>query len=154
MIQVRTHLDIPPSQARWEMLMGLAEITAKDNAYWYGGHLDQGVQPPCCLACAEPRIRYVTPPLGSVQDCQNFWTAAQVLARGKANCIDASAYDVGAARASGKDQTAYVYLEPVGTPIFPGDPFSTLDFHAWAVINGEYVDSSAKLNNPAGCDCG
>lgn len=154
MIQVRMHLTIPPSEARWAALMALAEITANDNAYWYGGQLDQGVEPPCSLACAVPKVRYVTPPPGRQQDCQNFWTAAQVLARGKGNCIDASAYDVGVVRATGQDPTAYVYLEPVGMPMVAGDPFSTLDFHAWAVINGVAVDSSANLNNDAGCGCG
>ena len=154
MIQVRMHLTIPPSEARWAALMALAEVTANNNAYWYGAELDQGVVPPCCLACAQPKVRYAAPPPGRQQDCQNFWSAPQVLARGKGNCIDASAYDVGAARADGSDPGAYVYLEPVGTPIVPGDPYSTLDFHAWAVINGVAVDSSAKLNQAAGCDCG
>jgi hypothetical protein len=142
--------------------MGLAEVMVEANAHWYGSQLDlaelqeaQGVPsspPPCCLSCARPRIRYCTPPTGDKQFCQNWFAAPQVLARGRANCIDASAYDAGAARAKGKE--ARVVLEPQGQPLVPGDPYSTLDFHAVAIIDGERVDSSARLQNGTDCSCG
>jgi hypothetical protein len=45
-------------------------------------------------------------------------------------------------------------LEPVGEPRVPGDPYSTLDFHAVAIIDGERVDSSAKLQQRGSCACG
>ena len=111
----------------------------------------RGWTPPCCLACAYPKVRYVTPPPGSEQTCQNFWAAADILKRRKANCIDASCYDVGVAR--GKGIPATVDIEPVGDAYVEGDRFSTLDFHAVAYINGVRIDSSAKLTDNAGCDC-
>jgi len=51
--------------------------------------------------------------------------------------LDAAVYAVGVARAEGKQ--AHVLLEP------QGDPCSTLDFHAVAVIDGKRVDSSENL---------
>jgi hypothetical protein len=161
-IEARIHLPTPPSTARWQQLTALAEVLTEGNAYWYGAQLDraealeaQGTPsspPPCCLSCARPRIRYVVPPGGDMQFCQNWWSAPQVLARGKANCLDASAYDAGAARAKGK--VARVVLEPQGEPRIPGDPYSTLDFHAVAIIDGERVDSSARLQGGKDCSCG
>ncbi len=151
-ITIRMHLTVPPSRVRWGQLMELADILATDNAYWYVSEVQQGWTPPCCLACAFPKVVYAAPPPGSVQDCQNFWSAAQVLKRRKANCIDASAYDVGVAR--GKGLPAYIDIEPVGAPMAGDDLYSTLDFHAVAIIEGVRVDSSAKLSAAAGCDCG
>jgi len=152
-IEARIHLPTPPGYRRWRHLSALAEVLAEANAEWFGAQLDhadmlraQGIDakdPPCCIGCVEPKVRYVTPPPGDQQRCQNWWSAPQVIARGKANCLDAAAFDVGIARAKGKP--AYVELEPVGKPRVPGDPYSTLDYHAVAYIDGKRVDSSKKL---------
>jgi len=142
--------------------MALAEVLTEANAEWYGGELDkydallaQGYsvpKPACCLSCVEPRIKYIPPPTGDKQNCQNWWSAPQVLQRGRANCLDAAAYDAGAARVEGK--TASVLIEPVGDPVVQGDPYSTLDFHAVAIIDGVRVDSSKKLTQGGACNCG
>ena len=162
MFEARVHIATPPSEQRWKELMALAELTTESNAHWYGAQLDYATQleaqglpgkaPPCCLACVKPPVVYRAPPPGAVQHCQHWWSAQQVLDRGRANCLDASTYDAGAARAEGKE--AYVMLEPQGEPTLPGDPYSTLDFHAVAYIDGERVDSSAKLQSKGGCGCG
>ena len=160
-VEIRVHLTLPPSRARWKALMALAEVMAENNAYWYGAaqveqaqYAEQGLPmelPPCCAGCAEPKVKYRPPPPGIEQHCQNFWSGSQMLQRRKATCIDAAAYDAGVARAKG--QKASVYLEPQGQPQVPGDPFSTLDFHAVAIIDGKRVDSSEKLKVD-GCRCG
>jgi hypothetical protein len=158
-IEARIHMPTDPSSQRWRHLMALAEVLTEANAEWFGAQLDhadmlraQGriaTDPPCCIACVEPKIRYCPPPPGDQQRCQNWWSAPQVIARGKATCLDAAAFDAGAARAKGKQ--AYVDLEPVGRPLVPGDPYSTLDFHAVAIIDGERVDSTLKLAAGNGC---
>jgi len=160
MIEARIHMPTPPSEARWHHLMALAEVLSNVNAEWFvGRHLEADrvamagydrPEVPCCITCVEPPIRYAPPPPGAQQLCQNWWPAPAVIARGKATCLDAAAFDVGAARAKGKE--AYVYLEPVGEPVNPDDPFSTLDFHAVAYIDGERIDSSEKLVKQNGCN--
>ncbi len=162
MIEARIHLPTPPCGLRWDDLMRLAEVVCETNAQWFG---DQAVKadylerrriesnrPPCCLSCARPRVKYVPPPPGKDQFCQNWYCAPQVLSRGRATCIDAAAYDAGAARAEGKH--ALVMLEPTGVPMVRGDEYSTLDFHAVAIIDGVRVDSSANLEKGSACDCG
>jgi hypothetical protein len=163
-IEARMHLPTPPGERRWRHLMALAEVLSEANAEWFGAQMDhaqsqrdRGFQvedPPCCISCAVPDIVYRPPPTGDKQFCQNWWSAPAVLNRGRANCLDASAFDVGAARAKGKE--AYVLLEPVGEPRIAGDVYSTLDWHAVAMIDGQRVDSSATLSkaNGKGCSCG
>lgn len=162
MIEARIHLPTPACEVRWAQLMQLAEVLTESNAHWFGdqfaraAYLDsRGLPakvPPCCLSCAKPAVKYRPPPTGDKQHCQNWWSAPQVLARGRATCLDAAAYDAGAARAEGKQ--AYVLLEPQGMPTIEGDEYSTLDFHAVAVIDGKRIDSSAKLEQGSACDCG
>jgi hypothetical protein len=161
MIEARIHLPTPPTRLRYDQLMALAEVLTESNAHWFGDQFAKaaylegrglpGKKPPCCLSCAKPRVLYRPPPPGAKQRSQNWWSAPQVLARGRATCLDAAAYDAGAARAEGK--RAYVLLEPIGEPTLPHDLYSTLDFHAVAVINGERVDSSRNLEKGSNCPC-
>lgn len=142
--------------------MQMAEIITEANYHWFHMQLAQAAyladrgavhdMPEACLSCVRPMVKYRPPPSGKNQNCQNWWSAPQVLARGRATCLDAACYDAGAARANGKQ--AYVLLEPQGEPTVPGDPNSTLDFHAVAVIDGVRVDSSAKLEKGGACACG
>ena len=160
MIEARIHMPTPASQGRWEDLMALAEVLAVVNTRWFlarheearslasAGYAAPDV--PCCIGCVDPKVAYRPPPPGSQQLCQNWWPAPAVIARKRATCLDAAAFDVGAARAKGKD--AYVLLEPVGDPVYADDPYSTLDFHAVAIIDGERIDSTEKLEHRAGCN--
>ncbi len=159
MIEIRIHLPTVPGVRRWRHLMALAETMTEANAEWMGGELDKAdgmraegyevPDPPCCLSCARPKVRYIPPPTGDRQNCQNYWSGPEILARGRATCMDAAAFDAGCARAQGKK--ADVVLEPMGNPRVQGDPYSTLDFHAVAIIDGERVDSSAKLTQAGTC---
>ena len=47
----------------------------------------------------------------------------------------------------------YIELEPQGEEMIPGDIYSTLDYHAVAVIDGERVDSTQTLQHGQ-CSCG
>lgn len=172
MIEARMHIPTPPSELRWHHLMALAEILATLNTEYfleqwqrYYELKDRGIdaaEPPCCITCVKPGIVYAPPPPGDQQLCQNWWPAPAVLARKKATCLGAAAFDVGAHRAEqyakyGKQintQATLVDLEPQGTPIDPSDPYSVLDFHAVAYIDGKRVDSTQKLIQKKGCGCG
>ncbi len=161
MIEARIHLPTPPGLIRYNQLMALADTLADANAFWFGQQLNihdallaQGklsTKPPCCIGCVEPGIKYRPPPPGSQQVSQHWWSAPDVLKRGKATCLGAAAFDVGAARAKGKH--AYVELEPQGEEMVDGDAYSTLDYHAVAIIDGERVDSTQKLTHGQ-CSCG
>lgn len=150
MIEARIHLPTPPGEERTAHLEALAEILATANAEWFADQLAQAAEQeakgrvpaevPCCIGCVQPEIRYIPPPTGEQQFCQNWWSAPDVLARRRATCLDAAAFDVGAARA--RDKQAWVQFEPT----------SRLDYHAVAIIDGIRVDSSEQLQNQE-CSC-
>lgn len=134
MIETRIHLPTPPGTERTRHLGALVEIVTEANSEWFQDHPEA----PCCLARARPRVSYKEPPKN--QPSQAIYSAPLVLRRGRATCVDAAAYDAGAARANGL--RAWVELEPT----------SANDYHVVAYIEGERIDSSALLRNGT-CQC-
>lgn len=134
MIETRVHLPTPPGSDRTRHLGALIEVVTEANAEWFAEHPDA----PCCLAGARPGVTYTDPPKN--QQSQAIYSAPEVLRRGRATCVDAAAYDAGAARARGL--SAWVELEPT----------SSNDYHVVAYIEGQRVDSSALLRTGV-CQC-
>lgn len=133
-IETRVHLPTPPGRDRTRHLGALLEVLTEANAEWFERHPDA----PCCLAQARPSVTYKEPPKN--QPSQAIYSAPEVLRRRRATCVDAAAYDAGAARARGL--TAWVELEPT----------SSTDYHVVAFIEGQRVDSSALLRSGV-CSC-
>ena len=160
-MSIAAHIQIPfdAGTMRTGALLDLIEACCVIGCEWFKAERKRcaefraaGVavpEPPCCLGCVEPPIRYEMPARG--QFCQNWYLPPDVLRRGMASCLDAAIFEVSAARAKGKD--AHVELEP---QTIDGSPDAVVDWHAVAYIEGKRKDSSKNLalpSVPAFCSC-
>ena len=124
MIEARFHIPLGPGDNRIATLENMLNSLAEANAAYFADHPEA----PCCLASAG--VTYYDPPVGR---CQNFWSAPDVLRRGRASCADAAAYETGMKLAEG--HRSRVALEPI----------DGISLHAVTYTGGQRIDPSAEL---------
>jgi hypothetical protein len=131
---MRIHLPWEPSP---EQVATALEPIVQQNAQWFL----ENPGAPCCLGCAG--VRYYD--VGNKLKCQNFWSAPQVLKRGKATCAEAATYAAGKARSEGKAATVGIEYSDLG------------GYHAVVWIDGVRTDPSTELEGyqgqPSACAC-
>lgn len=132
---MRIHLPWEPSP---EQVATVLEPIVQQNAEWFL----ENPGAPCCLGCAG--VKYYD--VGNKLKCQNFWSAPQVLKRGKATCAEAATYAAGKARSEGKSATVGIEFSDMG------------GYHAVVWIDGVRTDPSTELEGyqgqPSACACG
>lgn len=103
MIEARLHLCCPPGTLQKELLERCLEMVALANSTWFDAH----PKAPCCLKCAG--VTYYLPPK---REHQSFFSAPEVLKRGRATCAEAVTYCAGKAISEGK--ACRIELEQTG----------------------------------------
>ena len=97
---------ISSSTPRVSELESALDAAAWANARWYTTQQALGLEPPCCLSCAN--VCYA--PDRPSADGITLYTGGELLARGFASCGEVAAYALGVERAKRKAHVGRVVL--------------------------------------------